>query len=1163
MKTTFTISVKPSPLLLATDKTAIHFSKIFVRHILKNFCNTALLLVSFFSILFFTQDAKANFTVPAGTIVRADTLSTYSGVLTINGTLNLTSNTVLNGFTSVVINAPNGQIYWTNNSDLFFASGTTIVIKEAALGLRPGGGNSSQRLWIGSTLMAVANNNSGPAALSFTDINLAGGVPEFTLAVSAVSNCYGTALTATLMPLNTNINYDCTWSVDNPGVISPATESNFNTARLATITPANLNVGKVYTIFCNVYKAGDKDAITSKTISVTVNPLPPVPSLVTASPTSICMGSASKLTASSPGNTIEWYTADVGGTPVGTSASATNYAVNPSETTKYYAGSLINETGCRSLSRVATTTVTVSAVSVGGNMNGNATVCTGMNNTILTINDYTGSITRWESSTDNFATINNLANNSAALTTTNLTTSTSYRAIVTSGVCTPATSSIAVLKVSDEGKWLGVNTDWNSSLNWCNGAVPAPTSNIMIDSGLLYYPVITGNVYVDSLSISPGAVVTVKGSGVLKIGGGINSINGIDATEGIIEMNGVTPQTILASNFVFEKVAKLIVSNTTSNASPVNPSVAISANGGILKISGAIAFGNVNNAVLQTNDNLTLLSTSANTAMVEDITNNNLNSNNAVAGKVSIERYLTARRAWRFLTAPISAASNVTISAAWQEGAAVTDPRASTLATDPFPGYGTQISYGYPVANPGYDLNITGNASIKYFTTTGLNGTPATTNTVSITDVPAYLLFIRGNRSTQLSLGTSAPPTPTILRAKGFINSGLTNVGLPPGYKSGSSNFRVFKNPYPAAIDFHKIMQNTANSTAGFTDAFYVWDANLGGPAGIGGWVVLSYNNFTGRYDKNVASSVDASGSIQSGSAVLIDYNGTAGNIVVRESDKSVTSNISMFRSANAFSNIRTSLLGRNADNSTYLIDAAMVSFDEANSNEIDNRDMKKMENFEESFSLVSNGNLLAIERRKPVLQTDTIFCNVTKMKQQNYQLLVEMESVNVPKGTSVYLEDLFLNTKSPVNINAATAYAFSIDTSTLSSSPTRFRLVFNLLTDSVKLRMLKGNTLNNAVTANSNAEIINDRETLSVFPNPVFSNSIRLKMNETTTGFYTVRLFNKAGEILANKVIHYSGGKSIQTIEASRNLLNGSYQLQVISPDNKSTTLSVIVQKK
>ena len=94
--------------------------------------------------------------------------------------------------------------------------------------------------------------------------------------------------------------------------------------------------------------------------------------------------------------------------------------------------------------------VTVNPTSVGGTIAGSATVCTGTNSTVLTLSGHTGSITRWESSTSStFASaITNIANTTTTLTATNLTTTTYYRAVVTSGVCSAVNSTTATVTVN-------------------------------------------------------------------------------------------------------------------------------------------------------------------------------------------------------------------------------------------------------------------------------------------------------------------------------------------------------------------------------------------------------------------------------------------------------------------------------------------------------------------------------------------------------------------------------------------------------------------------------------------------------------------------------------------------------------------------------------------
>ncbi len=68
------------------------------------------------------------------------------------------------------------------------------------------------------------------------------------------------------------------------------------------------------------------------------------PSSVTASPATICGGS-SNLNATSTGNAINWWTAAVGGTLLGSSGSGSNFSVSPTVTTTYYAEAVAAPSG--------------------------------------------------------------------------------------------------------------------------------------------------------------------------------------------------------------------------------------------------------------------------------------------------------------------------------------------------------------------------------------------------------------------------------------------------------------------------------------------------------------------------------------------------------------------------------------------------------------------------------------------------------------------------------------------------------------------------------------------------------------------------------------------------------------------------------------------------
>jgi hypothetical protein len=79
--------------------------------------------------------------------------------------------------------------------------------------------------------------------------------------------------------------------------------------------------------------------------------------------------------------------------------------------------------------------VTVNDASAGGNLTGGATVCTGTNSGVLTLNGQVGNVVRWERSVDNFATVFPIASTSPTLSWTNLSVTTRYRAVVKNGVC--------------------------------------------------------------------------------------------------------------------------------------------------------------------------------------------------------------------------------------------------------------------------------------------------------------------------------------------------------------------------------------------------------------------------------------------------------------------------------------------------------------------------------------------------------------------------------------------------------------------------------------------------------------------------------------------------------------------------------------------------------
>lgn len=101
---------------------------------------------------------------------------------------------------------------------------------------------------------------------------------------------------------------------------------------------------------------------------------------------------------------------------------------------------------------------------VGGTVNSAVNVCEGTNGATLTLSGHTGSILRWESSTDNFANTTVIANTTTTQTYNNLTTTTKYRAVVKDGTCPEANSTEVEITIDPLTVGGTINSAGNSLL---------------------------------------------------------------------------------------------------------------------------------------------------------------------------------------------------------------------------------------------------------------------------------------------------------------------------------------------------------------------------------------------------------------------------------------------------------------------------------------------------------------------------------------------------------------------------------------------------------------------------------------------------------------------------------------------------------------------------
>lgn len=576
------------------------------------------------------------------------------------------------------------------------------------------------------------------------------------------------------------------------------------------------------------------------------------------------------------------------------------------------------------------------------------------------------------------------------------------------------------------GQWIGgTSTAWANAANWCGG-VPNLTTDGTIIAGTPYSPIVgTGVSAVKKLTINSGAALTVTGA-TLQIADSIKATNSITAINGTIELAGSATQTISGSSFTGKEIKNLIISNNVNVSATANDT---------LRINGALSFGG-NTKAFNSNDNVTIVSSATGTGRIADITNGGANSGNTITGKFVIERYIPARRAWRLLTAPIS--SSQTISAAWQEGGKDTYLGAMH---NPKPGYGTHITGG-AVNNGvnGYDFGPN-SASIFSYNGTSWNQLPVGgTSGADVNAKQGWMLFVRGDRTTNLSQAVAAVTSPTVLRTKGNIFTGTKTVS------SLVSGFNVIGNPYASTINFKNLGLSSVN------DAYYLWDPNIPGAFQVGGFVTFSGDgSHNGVYVKsvNLADSnkgiIPGDGTIQSGAAFLVKATAPGGSVTFNENNKVATSNNLQFRPVPVVNQLRTTLYTIEAGTGKLLLnDGNVICYSNKYSNEIDGIDAEKPNNFLENFGIASGGIKLAIERRALLTVKDTVFFEMWKMRQRNYRLEFILDKVTAPLGTAAFLEDIYLHTKTPVSMYDTTRIDFTISADAGSAVPNRFRLVFN-----------------------------------------------------------------------------------------------------------------------
>lgn len=743
--------------------------------------------------------------------------------------------------------------------------------------------------------------------------------------------------------------------------------------------------------------------------------------------------------------------------------------------------------------------------------------------------------------------------------------------------------------------WTGaINTDWNNVANW-RGYLPYSEINVIIPTGLSRYPLLSSGPagITNNLTIQNGASLSVTDN-VLQISGSITNNGTFTASNGTIELNGSSAQTIPAVTFSGNVIKDLTINN--------NAGVTL---GGALSLTDVLT---VSNGSLAADGYLTLKSTATATARVAPITSG---AGTPISGNVIVERYVQGRRKYRLITSSVTTHTNATLTSGqeaysiwgnWQNGGINTTPNIGNHIT----GGSSADGFDPGTTNASlYTYNDVTRSFVGYSSANGKN-----TKYTPLKAGVAYLMFVYGDR---LNSVFATNPHNTVLVANGTLKTGdqAYNTGSAIPLTGVTGRFTLLGNPFASPINWATIPKTDLENT------YWGWDPNL---SSLGGYITVTTTG-TVTLQAPYSGSTGLNQYIQPGQGFFVKTSGSSPVITIREQDKVSNFNGNAFRMSRVTNDI--SLLAINLQyvsaGNKILADGVLAAFDASFSNEAGTEDGTKLANSSaESIAILNDTTSLSIDARQMPQNNDTLFLNVSRLIKSQYTLQIfaqQMES----SGVQAYLQDRYLNTLVPLLLSDTNNIVFNVSAGIPASSDiNRFRIVFQssvialpVTYTSIKAtpknkdiqidwevaeesgiqkyeieRSVDGINFNKAgeVTARGNntsesyqwldvnpvtvnnyyrvraiqadgkffvskivvVKMNAGKPGIKVFPNPVKNKQINIRSDEMEKGRYTLLVHNPQGQQIIHRVIDHPGGSFNQIIYVSKMLPAGMYYLKI-----------------
>jgi hypothetical protein len=514
-----------------------------------------------------------------------------------------------------------------------------------------------------------------------------------------------------------------------------------------------------------------------------------------------------------------------------------------------------------------------------------------------------------------------------------------------------------------------------------------------------------------------------------------------------------------------------------------------------------------------TSANLILNSNATSTAVVDG-------AGIMINGEVTVENYFNDRRAFRFLSSPVT--TTTTINDNYQEGG-------NTPA-----GYGTDITGAGGAAN-GFDVSGSNNPSM--FGWDNLNQTftvqGSTDQAQDVLVAGQYSrLFIRGDRNVDLTSNTSS--SATTLRTTGQLLNG--NYTL-PSIAANDNEFIIVGNPYQNKISIANEMNQLFNLSSTNINAvkpnfYFVWDpmANTRG----------AYRTYSRQIDMmtgaNPANSdYDEAGILQPGQAAFMYASGTTlGSFVLsRPSNIPARRGEEMANTAEGILDIslyETSQFAQGLGS----LDGLFVRFETGANNDVDGNDAVKFANLDENLGRQhDDGTSLIVEIRDVPQPQEVLVLKTDQYRHQNYTLRFAPLGFVSVQGK---LRDNFTNTLTDLDNAQETIYSFTIDPNDAASmNANRFEVLFENVTLS--------------------AGDLGQLDTIKLYPNPITNDTFFINM-AGLSGEKEVTITNLLGQSIITYSTNATGVEEFNTTTFAP-----SVYLVQITNEGRTKTIKVIVE--